>query len=66
MTEIQRDLARVHRDIMSMYAGRLAAGELPLRARPSAREVRDAAADALLLSLADIVLDDDTCVEVPK
>ena len=43
---------------MSMYAGRLAAGELPLRARPPAREVRDAAADALLLSLADIVLDE--------
>ena len=67
MTEIQRDLARVHRDIMSLYGGRLAAGELPLRDRPPAREVRDASANALLLSLADIVLGrDDTCVEVPK
>ncbi len=58
MTEIQRDLARVHRDIMSMYAARLAAGELAPRVRPSARAVADAAADALLLSLADIVLDE--------
>ena len=66
MTEIQRDLARVHAVIMTRYAGKLASGELPLRARPPAREVRDAAADALLLSLADIVLDDDTCVELPK
>ncbi len=58
MTEIQRNLARVHRDIMSMYAGRLAAGELPLRARPPAREVRDASANALILAIADIVLNE--------
>ena len=56
MTEVQRDLAKVHRSIMTVYGARLASGELPLRARPPAREVRDASANALILAIADIVL----------